>query len=319
MLVCPACRVSAPAAPLTEAPGGWSCTRCAAWYPTLVAPMIAHPLPPFVRAVAEAFGPDEGSARALVPWLGDDHPVARRLQRVSVAARAHYGDRLEAPEPASWQIFERWLERLPPGPAVELGCGAGRVSLELARRGHEVVALDTDPAVLALGETIRARGRCDTSLRVIGATYEERRIEAPELEGLPVRFVLADALNPPLEAGSFRSVVALNLLDNVPVPSTLLGQIDALLAPGGLALISTPYSWESTHVEDGERIGGAPGRPFGGDPVGELRGIVTGSTLRAPWRFEIVAEDSRQAWTLVRDERCRFTYDLHVMLLRKPG
>lgn len=34
-------------------------------------------------------------------------------------------------------------------PVLEVGAGSGRVSLELARHGHEVVALDRDPVVLA--------------------------------------------------------------------------------------------------------------------------------------------------------------------------
>jgi SAM-dependent methyltransferase len=35
------------------------------------------------------------------------------------------------------------------GPILDLGCGTGRVALHLARRGHEVVGLDTDPALVA--------------------------------------------------------------------------------------------------------------------------------------------------------------------------
>jgi SAM-dependent methyltransferase len=34
------------------------------------------------------------------------------------------------------------------GPILDVGAGTGRVALDLARRGHEVVALDRDPALL---------------------------------------------------------------------------------------------------------------------------------------------------------------------------
>jgi SAM-dependent methyltransferase len=37
----------------------------------------------------------------------------------------------------------------PPGPILDVGAGTGRVALDLARAGHEVVALDLDPAFLA--------------------------------------------------------------------------------------------------------------------------------------------------------------------------
>lgn len=45
------------------------------------------------------------------------------------------------------------LARAADGPVLDVGAGTGRVSLELARAGHEVVALDLEPELLAvLGE-----------------------------------------------------------------------------------------------------------------------------------------------------------------------
>ena len=38
------------------------------------------------------------------------------------------------------------------GPIVELGAGSGRISVELARHGHRVIALDASPAMLAQAE-----------------------------------------------------------------------------------------------------------------------------------------------------------------------
>jgi SAM-dependent methyltransferase len=35
------------------------------------------------------------------------------------------------------------------GPVIELGAGSGRISIELARHGHRVIALDASPAMLA--------------------------------------------------------------------------------------------------------------------------------------------------------------------------
>jgi SAM-dependent methyltransferase len=67
------------------------------------------------------------------------------------------------------------LAELQGGPVLELGCGTGRVSLHLARRSHEVIGLDVEPALLAaLGE----RGR-DLPVRTLEADAREFALEEP--------------------------------------------------------------------------------------------------------------------------------------------
>ena len=43
------------------------------------------------------------------------------------------------------------------GRVLDAGCGTGRVSIELARRGFEVDGLDTDPRVIAIAKTMAAQ------------------------------------------------------------------------------------------------------------------------------------------------------------------
>lgn len=40
------------------------------------------------------------------------------------------------------------VESYRPGSVLDAGCGTGRVAIELSRRGHEVVGVDVDPAML---------------------------------------------------------------------------------------------------------------------------------------------------------------------------
>lgn len=77
-----------------------------------------------------------------------------------------------------------WLElaRAATGPILDLGAGTGRVALHLARHGHEVVALDREPAFLG---ALRARAG-----------------------DLPVETVVADAASFDLGGRRFGLVVA---------------------------------------------------------------------------------------------------------------
>jgi SAM-dependent methyltransferase len=59
------------------------------------------------------------------------------------------------------------------GPVLEVGAGTGRVALDLARRGHDVTALDRDPVLLA--ELERQAG--EISVRTIAADAREVDLE----------------------------------------------------------------------------------------------------------------------------------------------
>jgi SAM-dependent methyltransferase len=53
----------------------------------------------------------------------------------------------------------RELARAHSGPVLEIGCGTGRVALDLAREGHAVTGVDNDPSLVeALGERAAASG-----------------------------------------------------------------------------------------------------------------------------------------------------------------
>ena len=59
---------------------------------------------------------------------------------------------------------------------LELGCGTGRVALDLAARGHDVTALDSEPALLgALASRARAR-----QLRIEAVVADARSFELAE-------------------------------------------------------------------------------------------------------------------------------------------
>jgi len=115
---------------------------------------------------------------------------------------------------ADLPLWEELAERQA-GAVLELGCGTGRVALHLARRGHGVIGLDVEPALLTV---LAERG-----------------------EELPVRTLEADAREFALEEPASLVLAPTHLLQLLPDAeerARSLGCIAAGLRPGGLLAAS---------------------------------------------------------------------------------
>lgn len=96
------------------------------------------------------------------------------------------------------------------GPVLDLGCGTGRVALHLARRGHTVVGLDSDPDLVA---TLEARA-----------------------QGLPLQAILGDARAFELDTDIALALAPMQLVQLLPNREDrleCLGCVAAHLLPGG--------------------------------------------------------------------------------------
>lgn len=115
------------------------------------------------------------------------------------------------------------LAELCGGPVLELGCGTGRVALHLARRGHEVLGLDSDPELLAVlterakelpVETLEADARSfelDAPASLVLAPTHLLQLLADEQERAEALRCIAAALRP-------GGLLAASILEGLPEP-----------------------------------------------------------------------------------------------------
>lgn len=126
---------------------------------------------------------------------------------------------------------EAIYEYLKPEPGMEIldvGCGTGNLSLELARLGVRVTGIDVSEPMLAK------------------ARYKAER------EGLPVKFYRADARKLPFNDGTFDAVVSLTALEFVPDLREALEEAYRVLKPGGrlvVGVIGGNSAWSRYYQE----------------------------------------------------------------------
>lgn len=344
-LVCPRCRVPGAdgrlvVARLAEGAGAGrdACTGCGTAYPRVDGIRCVPPdLPVFLAAQAGDLPPSGPSfaaeeAEALCRRVAGLDPGGDAFRETTFAAPyalAHFpGSAGPLEEELSGNrgtiaTLAAWLERHPaPADAsapclLEAGCGPGaflHAAAGLFPAG--ALGLDLRLGVLRLARRLADRGEAVVAFRTEGRRVEPLRVSLPSSSRAPaesVHLVQGDVLAPPFEAESFPAVAALSLLDTVPDPVVALGQLDALLAPGGLLLLASPWSWEA-HVTPPDAWWSGPGATAGE----ALRALLSGRHPVLPHlRYEVLEGADRLPWSLPGHGRLIHRFLLEAVLARK--
>ncbi|GGQ02359.1 class I SAM-dependent methyltransferase [Streptosporangium pseudovulgare] len=134
-----------------------------------------------------------------------------------------------------WRYRSAFFELVPaPGRAtLDLGCGEGRVTRELAERGHRVTGVDVSPTLVAAAHRAGGGGR----------------------------YLVADAAALPFDDGEFDLVIAYNSLMDVDDLPGSVREAGRVLAPGGRLVLSIthPVTNPGVVLDGGAAAAFAPG------------------------------------------------------------
>lgn len=171
--------------------------------------------------------------------------------------------------------------------ALDVGCAVGGSTFELARAFQAVVGIDFSAAFIGAAEHLRVKGELAYTVRTEGEQFSHAKLvaRAPhDVDAARVAFEVGDACQLDLpRLGRFNAVLAGNLLCRLPDPRKFLADLSLLVAPGGVVLFTSPFSWFQEYTPRERWLGGRAGEPDGSS----LTGLV--AALSAD--FELVHDD----------------------------
>lgn len=307
---------------------------CMAEYPILDGvPVIVPDVRGFVARNAPAILARTDLSETLESLVGDCCGPASefdlRRQHLSSYAFDHYGDLdpEEAPDgpapPGSvLGLLREGLKRIgefPGGPILDAGCAAGRTSFELAASSDDLVlGVDLNFDMLRTAARVLREGAVRYPRRRVGMVYDRREFSVRFPAADRVDFWACDATAFPTASCTFGLAVSLNLLDCVGSPADHLREIGRVLAPGGRAILTTPYDWSPNATPVEAWIGGHSQRSeTGGAPEAVLRRLLAGSGDFPELEGLRLVFESVAPWSVRVHDRGRMAYEVYLAIIER--
>lgn len=232
------------------------------------------------------------AAEAVVGALaGPDSAFNLVRQQQSTYGHSHYGDleaagETEAVAGGVVSLLDAGLAgtEIGPGPVLDMGCAVGGATFALAERAAgPVLGIDVNWPLLKIASHASRSGEVRYPLRISGLDYERRSGRLTGRAREKADFWIADALALPFAAGTFAQTVSLNVLDCVPDPASMIGELARTLATEGRFLLCTPLDWAShatpphLWIADAEAV----------IKILEKSGLLTDQQTQAEWRLRL--------------------------------
>jgi putative 4-mercaptohistidine N1-methyltranferase len=141
--------------------------------------------------------------------------------------------------------------------ALDLGCGVGGASFELARFCSQVVGIDLSQRFISIARRLRRQGTLLFQVAEEGLlAWTERALVPPSIERRRVQFECGDASSLRADLGKFDVILMANLIDRLPQPAKCLRQMARRVNPGGQLIITSPYTWLDQYTPRRNWLGG---------------------------------------------------------------
>jgi 5-histidylcysteine sulfoxide synthase/putative 4-mercaptohistidine N1-methyltranferase len=167
-----------------------------------------------------------------------------------------------------------WVPKDRRARCLDIGCSVGRSAFEFARHFSHVDALDFSARFIQAGVRLQQGDEVFYEVPTEGELTTPRSVTLAGLGladvGGRVTFMQGDACNLKDLFTGYDLVFAGNLIDRLYDPALFLRLIAPRILPGGLLVITSPYTWLAEYTEKSKWLGG---RREAGEPLTTFEGM----------------------------------------------
>ena len=195
--------------------------------------------------------------------------------------------------------------------ALDIGCATGRSSFELAKTFDHVDAVDFSARLIEAPTALQKTGSQRYIIQEEGELVTYKEIRLSDFDGYEavkdnIAFMQGDACNLTDKYTDYDVVFAGNIIDRLYDPKKFLNLIKDRIRPGGLLILTSPYTWLEEFTPRENWIGG-----FKAD-TGESYTTLEGLTDTLAPEFEMLG-DPKDIPFVIRETARKFQHTLPQM------
>ena len=210
------------------------------------------------------------------------------------------------------RCLSKALELMPVNslPCIDIGCAVGGTTFDIAQKRKSLtIGVDLNWPLLSIARKVLCEGIISYPQRIIGNKYERRTTSVSYPLSELCDFWIADATCLPFRENNFGLAIALNIIDCLLDPQSLLTELLRIVKEGGGVSIACPFDWasHSTHHKSWIYEGA------------QLDDILMGSKEMTPNGAEkhlmMRSPPEEMEWCLALHKRSKITYLTRLYLM----